>query len=268
MSPRAAWIRVLLTLAIGAMLVAFAVGMSAQVQTTESTKTGTPTHQVQVERATVVHVSGNDLVVKMADGTIRDFSNVPESTRVMVDGKELGIHDLQPGMTLQRTITTTTTPKIITTTQTVTGKIWHVQPPNSVILTLEDGKNQQFKIPPGQKFMVNGQELDAWHLRKGMTVSATKVVEEPATSVTEKRVLSGSMPPPAPPAADQPILVAVIVPVATPAAAQESAPSAMAQESAPQQLPKTGGELPLLVLLGCLSLAGSAGSRLLRRIVH
>ena len=48
-----------------------------------------------------------------------------------------------------------------------------------MILTLEDGTNQQFKIPNGQKFMVNGQMTDAWGLKKGMTVSATKVVEEP-----------------------------------------------------------------------------------------
>ena len=43
-------------------------------------------------------VDGNDLVVKMEDGTIRHFPNVPESARVTVDGKELGIHDLKPGM--------------------------------------------------------------------------------------------------------------------------------------------------------------------------
>jgi hypothetical protein len=263
MNSRTGMIRVLLVLAVGAMFLAFAVGVSAQVQTTETTTTGHQTHQVSVEHAEVVHVSGNNLVVKMQDGTIRDFTNVPDSARVNVDGQELGIHDLKPGMKLQRTITTTTTPKIITTTQTVTGRIWNVTPPNSVILTLEDGKNQQFKIPPGQRFNVNGQDLDAWHLRKGMTVSATRVVEEPVTSVSEKRVLSGSMPPPAPPAADQPILIAVLVPVATPAAAQETA-----QEAPPQQLPKTGGELPLLAMLGCLSLAGSAATRLLRKVVR
>ena len=69
-------------------------------------------------------VSGNDLVVKMADGTIRNFENVPESARVTVDGKQLGIHDLKPGMKLQRTITTTSTPMTITTVQTVKGKVW------------------------------------------------------------------------------------------------------------------------------------------------
>jgi hypothetical protein len=43
-----------------------------------------------------------------------------------------------------------------------------VTPPISVILTLENGENQAFKIPEGQKFTVNGQEVDAWGLKKGM----------------------------------------------------------------------------------------------------
>jgi hypothetical protein len=38
-----------------------------------------------------------------------------------VDGKQLGIHDLKPGMKLQRNITTASTPQTITTVQTVTG---------------------------------------------------------------------------------------------------------------------------------------------------
>ena len=74
----------------------------------------------------------------------------PTVSRATVDGKQLSIHDLKPGMKLQRTITTTTTPMTITTVQTVKGKVWAINPPLSIILTLEDGKNQQFKIPQGQ----------------------------------------------------------------------------------------------------------------------
>ena len=263
MNSRTGLIRVLLVLAVGAVFLAFAVGVSAQVQTTETTTTGHQTHQVSVERAEVLHVSGNDLVVKMEDGTIRHIANVPESARVDVDGQELGIHDYEARYEAAAYHHDNDDSEDNHNDADGHRKNLDVQPPNSVILTLEDGKNQQFKIPAGQRFNVNGQDLDAWHLRKGMTVSATRVVEEPATSVAEKRVLTGSMPPPAAPAADQPILIAVLVPVATPAAAQETA-----QEAPPQQLPKTGGELPLLALLGCLSLAGSAGTRLLRKVVH
>src|SRR3954451_9712592 len=148
-----------------AALSVFTFALGAQVQTQSAEKTGQAAKETKVERAEVVYVSGNDLVVKMEDGEIRHFPNIPESARVSVEGKELGIHDLQPGMKLQRTITTTTTPRMVTTVQSVTGKVWQVTPPNSLILTLEDGSNQQFKIPKGQKFTVNGQQTDAFGLK-------------------------------------------------------------------------------------------------------
>jgi hypothetical protein len=105
---------------------------------------------------------------------MRHISNVPDSAKVIVDGKELGIRDLKPGMKLQRTITTTKTPQTITTVESVTGKVWNVMAPSSVTLTLENGTNQTFKIPSGQKFTVDGQEVDAFGLRKGMQITATR----------------------------------------------------------------------------------------------
>jgi LPXTG-motif cell wall-anchored protein len=234
---------------------AFALSVSAQVQTQATTTPGQATHEVKVERAEVVSVYGNDLIVKMEDGTIRHIPNVPESARATVSGKEVGIHDLKPGMKLERTVTTTTTPKIITTTQTVTGKVWNVTPPTSVILTLEDGTNQQFKIPKDQKFNIDGQMVDAWHLKKGMKISATKVVEEPVTEMSVRKEVTGQMPPPPPPPPDQPIIVAAAAPTPAPAA-----------PAAPAELPKTGSPLPLIGLLGFLAIATSFGLRAVRRI--
>jgi hypothetical protein len=253
MNLKTGWARVWLVLGVGALCVAFAVSMSAQVKTETTTTHGQAVHETTVEHGEVVLVEGNDLLVKMQDGTIRHFPNVSESARATVDGQQLGIHDLKPGMKLQRTITVTTTPKTITTVQTVTGKVWHINPPLSVILTLEDGTNQQFKIPKGQKFTVEGQETDAWGLKKGMKVSATKIVEVPETEVEHQRQLTGSMPPPPPaPPADQPILIA--------SAAPEPAPAA----PAPAELPKTGSLVPLIGLLGSLALLCSFGLRAIR----
>jgi LPXTG-motif cell wall-anchored protein len=192
----------------------------------------------------------------MADGTIRHIANVPESARVTVDGQQLGIHDLKPGMKLQRTITTTTVPKTITTVQSVTGTVWFISPPNSVILTLEDGKNQKFTIPKNQKFNVDGQMVDAWGLKKGMKIAATKVVEVPITEVSQQRSVTGELPPPPPPPpADVPVLVAV----------EEAAAPVEVAQAAPPQLPKTGSPLPLIGLLGLLSLASSFGLRAIRK---
>lgn len=258
MSAKNVWMRAVMILTVGAIGLAFTVKSAAQVQSTQQTQAGTPTKVVSVESATVLSVEGNDLFVKMADGSIRHIPNVPESARVTVDGNQLGIHDLKPGMHLQKTVTTTTTPKVIVTTQSVTGKVWHVNAPLSVILTMDNGENQQFKVPNGQKFIVNGKETDVFGLKKGMIVTATKVVEEPATQVEHEAKLTGQMPPPpAAPPADTPILVAVVTPAPAPAA-PAAAPAA--------EMPKTGSELPLIGLVGLMLLAGSVGVRIYRKV--
>jgi len=257
MKSKTGWTRASLVFVVGAVCLAFTLSMSAQVQTKTTTTAGKAAVATQVEKGEVAFVSGNSLVVKMADGSLRHFDNVSESARVTVDGQQLGIHDLKVGMKLQRAITTTTTPETITTVKTVTGKVWYVNPPSTVILTLDDGKNQEFKIPNNQKFNIDGQMVDAWGLKKGMVVSATQVIQAPATVIAQQRKLTGIMPPPPPPPpADVPILVVEEV----------VAPVEVAQAPAPApELPKTGSELPLIGLLGLLSLASAFGLCTARR---
>jgi len=243
-------------LVAGGLCLLLALSLNAQVQTQTNATTTGKTTEVNVERGEVVLVDGNDLVVKMEDGSIRHIPNVPESAKVEVDGKRLGIHDLKPGMKLEHTVTTTSTERTITTVQSVTGKVWHVNPPTSVILKLEDGTNQSFKIPKGQKFNVDGQMKDAWGLKKGMRISATKVVEEPQTVIEHERKLTGKMPPPPPPPpADMPLLVVVVMHYPAPAPEQTVA-----------ELPKTGSPLPLIGLLGALALAMGLGLRAARLV--
>jgi hypothetical protein len=252
--------RVLLVLTVGVVGLILNANVNAQVQTNTYTTTGQPTTEVKVDRGTVLLVDGNDLVVKAEDGHLRHFANVPESARATVDGQQLGIHDLKPGMTLERTITTTTTPQMITTVKHVTGTVWSVNPPSSVILTLEDGTNQAFKIPDGQKFNIDGQMTDAWGLRKGMKISATKVTEVPETVVDQQKEITGTNPPPDPPA-DLPILVLVVLPVDAPA--PDPAPVQTAAV-APDALPKTASQLPLIGMLGFLALVSGLGLRAVR----
>jgi len=169
-----------------------------------------------------------------------------------VDGKQLNVHQIKPGMKIEKQTITTTTPKMITTVKTVTGTVWQVTPPLSVILTLEDGKNQRFKIPQGQKFNINGKETDAFGLRQGMKIDAQMVVEQPETVVSQQVKLSGTMPPP-PPAPKPDVAILVLVPV--PAAAPAQTAAATAPEPAPRKLPKTASDVPLVGLLGVLSIA-------------
>jgi len=245
----------------GALCISFSLPAAAQVQKTETTEHGAPTKQVTIERGEVVYVSGNNVVVKMEDGSLRDFNNVPDSVTVNVDGQQLNVHQLKPGMKLERQTVTTTTPRVITKVETVKGKVWQVSPPTSVILTLEDGTNQSFKIPKGQKFTIDGQETDAFGLKKGMVVSAQRVTEVPETVVTQQVKRTGTMPPPPPaPQQDVPILVAVARPVPPPAAETPAEP-------APKKLPKTASDLPLIGLLGAWLGALSLTCTIIRKIV-
>jgi hypothetical protein len=236
------------------LFVALSCPARAQVNTEKTVRTEEPTRQVTVERGTIVAIQGNNVVLKMDDGTLRDFHNVPESLTFMVDGKPVNIKNAKVGMKLEKQTIRTTTPRIITTVQTVTGKVWQVQAPDWVILTLEDGTNQRFNIPPGQKFTnkLSGKQFDAFGLRKGMVIDAQKVTEVAETLVEDQVKQTGKMPPP--PATEVspniPILVAVILPVPPPPAAPVETASA---EPAPKALPKTASGLPLVGMLGALS---------------
>jgi hypothetical protein len=177
-----------------AVCLALLTSTVAQVQTQTTLERRTPVAQsVQVDRAEVVYVSGNDLMIKMGDGRLEHVV-VPDEVTVAVDDKELRVRDLKPGMTLHRTITTTATPATVTTTKTVEGTVFHVILPNFVILTLADGTNQRFRIPSGQKFVINGKETDAFGLRKGMKVSATAITEMSGVVTTREVEHAGQMP--------------------------------------------------------------------------
>jgi len=260
MNSKGSWSRVGTLLAVGAINLVFAVSMSAQVEKETATTHGASTKEVSVESGEVVMVEGNDLIIRNDQGQIVHFPNVPNSTKFHVGGQELSVHDLKPGTKLERTITVTTTPKLVTTTETVTGTVWRVTPPTRVILTLEDGTNQQFTIPRGTTFTVDGRQTDANGLRPGMKISATRVVETPMTVVNQHTQITGTAPPPPPPPpAATPILIVVSRPV--PAPAPEAAAAA---EPAPA-LPKTASDVPLIGLVGLLFLGASFGLMMLRK---
>src|SRR5260221_1481939 len=95
-------------------IVAFCLTAFGQVQTSTKSEDGEPTKTVQVDHCTIVYFSGNNVVVKMEDGTLRHFDNVPQTTTVTMDRKQLNVHQLQPGMTVERQTITTATPNAIT----------------------------------------------------------------------------------------------------------------------------------------------------------
>jgi hypothetical protein len=75
------WTRSSVASVVGMLCIAFAASTSAQVQSQTATTSGTPTKEVKIETGEVVAVKGNDLFVKMPDGTIRDFPTFPRALR-------------------------------------------------------------------------------------------------------------------------------------------------------------------------------------------
>lgn len=254
-------------LAAGAvLLIACTAIMLAQVQTTTTEQQGQAKNQVTVERGEVVYISGNEVVVKMENGEVRAF-NVPDGATGTVDGKTIGLSELRVGMKLQRTITTTSTPKMVETVKTGKGTVVNVQPPNYATVRFEDNTIERYKIPKDQKFMIDGQAKTAFDLKPGMVITATRVITVPMVQVTQQKQVTGSAPPPPPPP-PTPAMEGALLIMERPAPLPVPTPTAMAGvEPAPaaQTLPKTGSVVPLIGLLGLLFSGASFGVRLLRR---
>lgn len=243
---------------LGSILVSAPI-WAQDTSTSSRLPNGEPTVRTEVKSGEVVYVSGNDLVVKGDDGEVRNFM-VPDSTTFNVDGRNLTVHELTPGMRLTRTITTTTTPELVRKVRTISGKVWLVHPPSTLILSFPDGSpNKQYNVPSGTTFDVNGKQTDLFGLKKGMEVSATVITESPEIVQNSSRSISGTAPPPPPPPPTPPVVGVLLIERVVPA------PAPTSSEAAPATLPKTGSSFPLIGLMGVMFLAASLGIRRLIR---
>ena len=174
---------------MGVAVVALAAGPQAQTKTTESAGVA----KVSTSKMTgeVVIVDGNNLLVRMqADGQYRIF-NVQPGRKFIVDGQTKLISDLSPGTTLTATITTREQPVTVRTTSSLNGTVWYVDR-NYVILTLANGEVRDYKVPDSYRFTVEGKPASVNELRKGMQVSATKIVSENQTEISTETVVTGT----------------------------------------------------------------------------
>ena len=174
------------------VLLVGSISVAVAQQTTKESIKGTPTVSTEKLQGTVEYVEGNHLVVRMADGKIREF-NPPATRKFIIDGKELFVRDLKPGTKLTATVVTTTTP-ITDRTKTVgTAKVFWVSG-KTVILTLPNGENRTYNVRDDYKFIVEGQSVDVTSLKKGMTISAEKIVEDPRTEIASDTTVTGQAP--------------------------------------------------------------------------
>ncbi|HUB00841.1 MAG TPA: hypothetical protein VMA34_21090 [Terracidiphilus sp.] len=236
-----------------------AVGAYAQDSTTTTVRHGEPSIETSVRNAEIVYVEGNDLVLKLENGKVEHVV-VPSDEKFTIDGRDLTVRALKPGTRITQTITTTTTPHYVNTVRTLKGKVWHVNAPSSVIVTLPDGTNHIYKVPSHARFAINGQPKTVFDLRKGMSFEATIVTDEPQTVVASSKSTVGQAPAPATP----PLLGVLLIQQAPPPAA-EMASNISAEHGDSAVLPSTASPLPWIGLLGLLGIGSSLGLGLARK---
>jgi len=226
------------------------VCLIAAVTSAQQTSTATDT-----KRFEVIAVDGNDLVVRLPEGTRQ--INVPEGFRFTVDGQQLSVRELRPGMSGTAVITTRTTTTPVTVTEIKNGTVALVSGSNVYVRTDNDVRlfSQSELDKRGIKIMVDGKQRAVSELHTGDRLSATIVSTRPPRVVTEREVQATLAKVTAAPAA-----------APAPVAAAPAAP-------APQQptttlartLPHTAGSLPTVGLVGLASLAIAAALATRRR---
>ena len=241
---------------VGALVLAMLTLATAGAQdSTVTTIThGQPSFDTKVKNAEIVYVEGNDLVLKLENGRVEHLV-VPDSDKFTIDGKEISVYELVPGTKLTQTITTTTTPRYVNSVRTIEGKVWHVNAPKSLILTLPENKNQVFDVPSHAKFTIDGKEKTVFDLKKGMKIKATVVTDEEHTVVEQSKFAFGQAPSQTPREVGVLLFLAPTQPQVTLAAAEQPA----------EMLPETGSSLPLVGLMGALAIAMSLGLGVARR---
>ncbi len=234
-----------------------AIGARAQDTTSTSVRHGEPSISTDVRNATIVYVEGNNLVLKLEDGKVEHLV-VPFDEKFHIDGKELTVAGLRPGTKLTQSITTTTTPRYVNTVRTLEGRVWHVNAPGSVILSLPDGTHHMYKVPSHAKFVVNGKDKTVFDLRKGMKLKATIVTDSQESVVASNKATTGKFP-----ATPSLAGVLLIEPISAPPL--QAATTVASVEQPPSTLPETGSSLPLVGILGALGIASSAGLAFARK---
>jgi hypothetical protein len=230
-------------------LVAAMLGLTGALASAQSTSTSTETKNFEV-----IAADGNNVVVKLPEGT-RELT-VPDSFKFTVDGQQLSVHELKPGMTGTATITTTTKTTPVTVTEVKNGSVVMVSGSNLYVRTGGEVKmfTQSAIDKRGVSIMREGKPAKLAEFRPGDQLSATIVTTKPPKVVTEKEVQA---------VVNRPAPTPAVEPAALQSAAPTTAASA-APAAAGRTLPKTAGELPLFGLVGLISLALAAGLTLRR----
>ena len=159
-------------------LVCLAAGAWAQVASTAS----------ETKKFEVIAVDGSQLVVNLPEGT-REIT-VPAGFLFNIDGKQMSVQELKPGMKGTATITTTTTVTPVTVTEVKNGQV--VIASGGAIYVRTGGDVKMFTQGDvdkrGVQIMRGGKPAAVSDFRAGDTLTATIITSKPPQVVTEKEV--------------------------------------------------------------------------------
>jgi len=229
---------------IRAVLSVAILGLTATIASAQTSSTTSETKKFHV-----ISVDGNQLVVKLPEGT-RELT-VPADFRFNVDGQSLTVQELKPGMNGTATITTRTTSIPVTVTEVKNGTVMQAMGTSILVRTPEGMKQftQSDIDKRGVKIIRDGKVAEISDFRANDTLSATIITTKPPRILTEKQVQATLNKPAA----------------AAAAPSYAAAPSAAPAAEHPKTLPKTGSPLPLLGLSAFASLAAGLVLTVLRR---
>jgi len=207
-------------LAVALVCLTAVASVAQQSQTSTETKT-----------FEVLAVDGNQLDVRLPEGT-RSLT-VPDDFRFTVDGKQLSVHELIPGMKGTATITTRTTITPVSVTEVKSGTVV-VRSGSTIIVRTDEGVRSfsQGEVDKrGVKIMRNGKPVQLSEFREGDRLSATIITAQPPRVVSEKDVIATLDAAKAEVAAAPSAAAAAAAPTVPPASRTSAAPAPV--ESAP-----------------------------------
>ena len=173
-----------MSLTIHRTLFAFAMlaGLSG-IASAQSTTTSTETKKFEV-----IAIDGNQLVVKLPEGT-REIT-VPNDFKFTVNGQALSLQQLKPGMAGTATITTTSKVTPVTVTEVKNGTVEHSAATTIIVRTDEGFRSfSQGEIDKrGVKIYRAGKPANVSDFRPGDKISAVIITSMPPKVVTQQEV--------------------------------------------------------------------------------
>ena len=231
------------------------VSIAAALSVLASTAVSAQSTTTEVRTGEILWVQGNTVVVRGPEG-VKEFL-VSDDARFNMDGKQLSVHELKPGMKFAAVIQTVTVPITEYAEEVKQAEVVHVLG-STVVVKLDDGTYKKFTADDMKDIKVtftrDGKETTAAGLHKGDKISATVITKMPPKelSASELTVYLKNPPPPPPP----PVAAA-----SAPAVASPEPPPA-----APKKLPKTGSPVASLFAAGLAALL-AGGAMTVRRIL-